>query len=90
MIVRISGEDQFRLPDGDDELAKLDDAVLAALNAGDEAAFASTFASLLDHVRSGERVGDDELEPSDLILPPADLTFAEAGREFNSEGLIPD
>jgi hypothetical protein len=35
-------------------------------------------------------VGDDELEGSDLILPPADLSFEEAGREFSGEGLIPD
>jgi len=25
-----------------------------------------------------------------VILPPADLTFQEAGREFTGEGLIPD
>ncbi|MHB1467799.1 MAG: PspA-associated protein PspAA [Solirubrobacteraceae bacterium] len=90
MIVRISGEDQFRLPDGDGKLAELDSAVLAALGAGDEAAFASAFASLIDHVRGGERVGEDVLEPSDLILPPSDLTFAEAGKDFSGEGLIPD
>ncbi len=35
-------------------------------------------------------MGEDELEPSDLILPPADLTFAEAKEEFTGEGLIPD
>ena len=28
--------------------------------------------------------------PSEIILPPADLTFVEAGEEFNGEGLIPD
>ncbi len=27
---------------------------------------------------------------SDVILPPSDLTFEEAGREFTGEGLIPD
>jgi hypothetical protein len=42
-------------------------------------------------VRShGERVADDELAGSDLILPPADLSFEEAGKAFNGEGLIPD
>jgi hypothetical protein len=35
-------------------------------------------------------VGDEEIETSDVILPPADVTFAEAGREFTGEGLIPD
>lgn len=90
MIVRISGEDQYRLADGDGQISALDDAVLKAIQEGDSAAFDSSFKALLDHVRSGERVGDDELTPSDLILPPADLTLAEAGSEFIAEGLIPD
>lgn len=90
MIVRISGEDQFRLPDSDGRLAELDDAVVAAVEAGDEAAFASTFEALLEHVRAGERIGADELEPSDLILPPADLSLAEAREEFSGEGIVPD
>jgi hypothetical protein len=92
MIVRISGEDQYRLANEDvARLNELDNAVVAACEGGDEAGFADTFATLLDYVRTkGERVGDDELEGSDLILPPPDLSFAEAGREFTGEGLIPD
>jgi PspA-Associated protein len=91
MIVRISGEDQFRLADGDARLDELDNVVTAAVESGDEAGFAASYAEMLDYVRSnGERVAVDELEPSDLILPPADLTFAEAGREFTGDGLIPD
>jgi hypothetical protein len=92
MIVRISGEDQYRLADDQTpRLNELDNAVVTACEGGDEAAYERTFAELLDYVRSnGERVGDDELEGSDLILPPADLSFEEAGREFSGEGLIPD
>jgi hypothetical protein len=92
VIVRISGEDQYRLADDQtDRLKELDDAVVTACEGGDEAAYERTFAELLDYVRtSGKRVGDDELEGSDLILPPADLSFEEAGREFSGEGLIPD
>jgi len=42
-------------------------------------------------VRSdGERLPADDLHPSDVILPPADLTFAEAGADFTGDGLIPD
>lgn len=93
MIVRVSGEDQYRLAD-DSSLARvneLEDAVVAAVDSGDEDNFARAYGALLDYVRSsGERLGEDELEPSDVILPPADLTFAEAGREFTGEGLIPD
>jgi len=31
-----------------------------------------------------------ELTQSDLILPPADISFAEATAEFSGDGLIPD
>lgn len=90
MIVRISGEDQYRLTDGDGKLEELDEAVLHAVQSGDEGAFLAAYPALLDHVRSGERVGDDELEASDLILPPPDLSFDEAREEFTGDGLIPD
>jgi len=35
-------------------------------------------------------VEEDELETSDLILPPPDVSLREAGMEFTGEGLIPD
>jgi hypothetical protein len=92
MIVRISGEDQYRLADDQiAELNELDSAVVSACEGGDELGYEKSFAALLDYVRAnGERVPDDELAGSDLILPPADLSFAEAGEAFNAEGLIPD
>jgi PspA-Associated protein len=90
MIVRISGEDQYRLADGDGRIAELDNAVVKAVEGGDQNAFASSFKALLDLVRGGERVSEDDLQPSDLILPPSDITFAEAEGEFSGEGLIPD
>lgn len=90
MIVRISGEDQYRLADGDARITQLDDAVVKAVEGHDPDAFAASYEALLEYVRGGQRVGEDELEPSDLILPPADLTLAEAQDEFTGEGLIPD
>jgi hypothetical protein len=39
---------------------------------------------------AGTPLGEDELEESDVILPPPDLSFIEAAAEFSSEGLIPD
>ena len=49
-------------------------------------------ADLLDRHGFGMHVahGDAEIESSQVILPPADLSFEEAGREFTGEGLIPD
>ena len=92
MIVRIAAEGQYDLDDvHHDRLNELDDAAVAAVDAGDEAGFASTFAALLAFVREhGTPVGDDDLRGSDVILPPADLSFAEAGADFTGEGLVPD
>jgi hypothetical protein len=92
MIVRISTEGQYELPDEDtDRLNDLDNAVVAAVEAGDEEGFQEAFASLLELVRSdGKPVADDVLEESDVIIPPPDLTLAEAAAQFTGEGLIPD
>ena len=92
MIVRISTESQYRLPDEDAErLNDLDNAAVAAVESGDEDRFHEVFERMLDFVRrEGTPLGEDELEESDVILPPPDLTFDEARRDFNGEGLIPD
>jgi hypothetical protein len=92
MIVRISTEGQYRLPDEfADRLNDLDNDVVAAVEAGDEERFGEVFAQLLELVRSdGTPLGEDELEESDVILPPPDLTFDEAGMQFTGDGLIPD
>jgi hypothetical protein len=92
VIVRIANEGQYRLADGSHaRLDELDDAVVAAVDAGDEQRFKTAFAELIEFVRrEGEVVADDDLDASDYILPPADLSFAEAGQEFSGEGLIPD
>lgn len=92
MIVRISGEDQYRLADEDSaRLNELENQVVTVVESGQENGFADVYRALLDYVRArGTRVGDEEIETSEVILPPADITFAEAGGEFTGEGLIPD
>jgi len=92
VIVRISNEAQYRLEDGlHARLNELDDAAVAAVEADDEDAFHAAFEELLQVVRTeGTEVGDDELDASDVILPPADLSFVEAGEEFTGDGLIPE
>ena len=91
MIVRIATEDQYRLPDADAErLNALDNDAVAAVDADDEDRFHAIFEEMLQLVRTdGHRLGDDELEESDVIIPPPDLSFSEAHHEFNGEGLIP-
>jgi hypothetical protein len=92
VIVRISTESQYRLPeDAADELNELDNQVVAAVEAGDEDRFHTVFEQMLDLVRrAGEPLGEDELEESEVILPPPDTSFVEASAEFTGEGLIPD
>jgi hypothetical protein len=92
VIVRISGEGQYRLPDGDaDRLNELDNSAVAAVDEGNEERFQSLFEEMLSLVESdGEAISDDELVESDVILPPRDVSFDEAAGEFTGEGLIPD
>ena len=92
MIVRIATEGQYRLPDDDAaRLNDLDNEVVRAVDGGDEERFGSLFADMVALVRSdGERLGDDELVESDVILPPSDTDLEEAKQEFSGEGAIPD
>ena len=92
MIVRISGEGQFKLPDDDAvRLNELDNEAVAAAEAGDESRFAELWNQMLQLVESdGEAVPEDELVESDVILPPRDVSFEEAAGEFSGDGLIPD
>ncbi len=92
MIVRISTEGQYRLPDEEtDRLNELDNDIVTAVDAGEEERFHELFEQMLALVRSeGRPLDDDDLEASDVILPPPDLTLAEAGGQFTGDGLIPD
>jgi hypothetical protein len=92
MIVRVSGEGQFELPDGDAErLNELDNRAVSAVEAGDETGFRELWTQMLELVETdGTAVPDDELVESEVILPPRDITFQEAKNEFTGEGLIPD
>ena len=92
MIVRIATEDQYRLPDNDAErLNELDNRAVAAVEADEEDTFHQVFEEMLQLVRTdGHKLDGDELEESDVIIPPPDTSFTEAAREFTGEGLIPD
>ena len=92
MIVRIAGEGQYRLPDSDAErLNELDNRAVAAVEQGDETGFQELWTQMLELVASdGNELPVEELVESDVILPPRDISFAEAQGEFTGEGLIPD
>ena len=92
MIVRVAGEGQFRLPDEDAErLNELDNRAVNAVEQGDETGFRELWDQMIELVRAdGNALDEDELVESDVILPPADVSFEEAKTEFTGEGIIPD
>jgi PspAA-like protein len=91
VIVRIATEGQYELTDSDAEvLNALDNQAVAACDTGDEGQFKHAFNELIGFVRThGQPVADDVLEPSDVIVPPPDVSYEEAKAEFSGEGLIP-
>jgi hypothetical protein len=91
VIVRILGEGQVDVPDGElDALNGLDDALQAAVDSADEEQFLQALVALLARVREvGRPVPDDEIVPSDLVLPSADASLAEVRELLGDEGLIP-
>lgn len=90
MIVRIMGEGQWKLADDRvDALNEVDDKLEEALSASDQSGFEATFKALLDLVRkNGEKLSDEDLHDSDVILPPSDSTLAEVKELISGDGLI--
>ncbi|HXV57529.1 MAG TPA: hypothetical protein VD704_06645 [Gaiellaceae bacterium] len=92
MIVRLMGEGQFRA--GDELLTRLDeldDKAQAAADAGDEPELDRILDEMWALVQAeGERLADDDLSPSDVLIPPSDLTLEETKQLFSDQGLIPD
>jgi hypothetical protein len=91
VIVRILGEGQLELDDSAlGELNELDAQLEAAVEGGDQAAFATALAALLGRVRElGTPASADSLEPSGLILPQADASMDDVRKLMADDGLIP-
>jgi hypothetical protein len=91
VIVRILGEGQVDVPDGElDSLNDLDDALQRAVDGGAEEGFIQSLAALLSRVRDiGRPLPDEEIVASDLVLPSADASLAEVRELLGDEGLIP-
>jgi hypothetical protein len=91
VIVRIMGEGQIEIgPSEIEVLNALDSELEAAIESGDEDVFRVKLNALLDKVRHvGKSVPDEVLEPSELILPPADASMDEVRDMLGDSGLIP-
>ncbi len=92
MIVRLMGEGQYRVRDDVRErLETLDDQAMGALDAENEGELDARLDEMWQLVRSeGEPLPDDDLSPSDVLVPPSDLTLQETRKLFAEDGLIPD
>jgi hypothetical protein len=92
VIVRLMGEGQYRVDDSLlAHLNELDAEVAEAVDAADERALWSGLQALADAVReNGEKLADDDLSPSQAIIPPEDLSLEEAHELLTGAGLIPD
>jgi hypothetical protein len=92
MIVRLLGEGQFRVDDSlIARLNELDDEVEKAVENGDERALWTGLQALADTVReNGVKLADEDLTPSDAVIPPEDLSLEEAKELLQDEGFIPD
>ena len=91
MIVRILGEGQVEVPDGElESLNALDDELQSAVESADDARFTAALSALLDRVRqAGRPLPDEEIVPSELVLPSSDASLAEVRELLGDEGLIP-
>jgi hypothetical protein len=91
VIVRIMGEGQVEIGAADiDVLNTLDVELEAAIESDDEEVFRTKLHALLEKVRQvGKALPDESLEPSELILPPADASIEEVREMLGDTGLIP-
>ena len=80
VVVRIQGDDQYRLSEADHaQLDAYDKDLVSAINAGDESAFRGKLTQLLSFVRGkGTKLGSDQMMKSGVILPADDMSLAEA------------
>lgn len=95
MIVRISGEGQWELPDDAlPEFNELDRQIESAVRAQDATGLGLALRELDARVRrQGVAIGDDDLRDSDLIIPGPDSSLQDVATMLASDdrpdGLFP-
>ena len=91
IVVRIAGDDQYRLPaTARSVLEGLDEDLARALEADNAEDFARLTRRLVTLVNDmGERLPRDDVRASDLIVPAADMTVAEAKTPLGPGGSGP-
>ncbi|MHB1524665.1 MAG: PspA/IM30 family protein [Candidatus Dormibacteria bacterium] len=92
MVVRIQGEDQYRLNLTErPQLEPLDKALSAAIEGGDASGYPTALANLLNFVRShGTALPPDQMVGSDVVLPSEDMSLEEATSLLSGDGNVVD
>jgi len=92
MIVRILGEGQFEVESSlADRINAIDNKIVEHVNKGDRKEFKKDLARMISTIKEkGEPIDPVDIVPSDIIVPPEDLTLEEARKVFRGEGLIED
>jgi phage shock protein A len=90
IVVRISGEDQYRLNIAErPQLEPLDSVLSKAIESQDAAAYAKALSDLLNFVRShGSTLPAESLLASDVVLPSEDMTLEEATKLLSDGGTV--
>ncbi len=91
MIIRIMNENQYVVPSlYFDDINKIDNEIVELIAKGDKKGFKEKYGEMIALIRkNGVPMDPKTLKESDLIVPPADISFDEAKRIFVGEGLIP-
>lgn len=92
MIIRILGIGQFRLDDRYlDSLNKVDNKIVEHVSLGKQKEFRKDLVKLISIIKEkGAPLDPTELVPSDIIVPPEDMSIDEAKTIFSAPGLIKD
>ncbi|MGH7665696.1 MAG: PspA-associated protein PspAA, partial [Candidatus Dormibacteria bacterium] len=90
VVVRISGEDQYRLSVSErPQLEPLDEVLRKAIEQQDQAGYSKALSDLLSFVRAhGTKLPSDSLVPSDVVLPSEDMTLEEATKLLSDDGTV--
>jgi hypothetical protein len=92
MIIRIIGQGQYQVKSSlFDDLNKIDNKIVEYVQKGNEKGYKNSLAELIGRIVSeGETVDHKQIIESDIIVPPADMTFEEAQQVFTGTGIFKD
>lgn len=92
MIIRILGDGQYRVDSCLlDDLNVIDNRIVEHVGKGDQNSLRKELGQMISTIKEkGEPLDPVEILPSNVIVPPEDLTLEEARRIFSGQGLIED